>query len=250
MTNKEKREPTREEIVSKWKVLKEQDVEQRQEWQGRKSKDKANGILENQSQYFIIMPTLRQRLGWIPFLLIAVLFLAMAIFMAIFISFVFFVVPLLISIVMMLFVVWSKHGRRVVIDSLSTSITIEDLRFLPTHKQPVIPFSSVTSVDVDQRNISIFDISGLMENILYLTNQSRNPFLGEPAWQVSLNVGGEKVKINHSVDGTKIRYLASKISKLIGKRLIDNQRISRSSLKGSDNTEFDYPSKRPPSYPI
>lgn len=146
-------------------------------------------------------------------------------------------------------------SKKVVIDKLTGDITVNRRYLLLINRQRIIPLSTVSSIDFNKKVIWFFNIPALLEN-LYLILKIRFSRFGfvdsfsYDAWLVSFNIGDEKVKIDHSVDRGNSHYLANEISNLTGKKLVVNLPKTQSSFKGSENTEFDYPSKRPPSYPI
>ncbi len=42
------------------------------------------------------------------------------------------------------------------------------------------------------------------------------------AWEVSIDIGGKKVQIDHSTSESDMSYLAGEVKSFIGKKLVDN----------------------------
>lgn len=173
---------------------------------------------KTECQRMVIVPSFSQRLGWILLLAFTILFG--------FIGFIsLFVVPIVISVVLGIYTLANLRGRKVAIAKLTQSITLDERRFLLMRRQHIILFSAVMSVDVDKKNIWFFDILAIIENFPSLIRGmsfSAYPAKSKyDAWQVSLNIGGEKVKIDRTTNARNMVNLANKVSQFIGKELVD-----------------------------
>jgi len=93
-------------------------------------------------------------------------------------------------------------GNKVIIDKLTGSIRLSRRYLLLIERRRVISLSSTEKVTVNYSPI--------------VTQQHRTD-----AWKVSLS-GHEWVNIEHSRNKANMLYLASEISRFIGKELIDN----------------------------
>ena len=93
-------------------------------------------------------------------------------------------------------------GNKIVIDKISQNIVIKTELFLFIRTERIIPFTAVTSVTFD-----------------YIMVYSRH---GKDTWKVSIDLVGEKGKIDRTSNRRDIFYLARQISKFIGKELVDN----------------------------
>ncbi len=152
-------------------------------------------IKEKDEQHMVIVSSLSQRLGWI-------LLLAFAIFMG-FIGFPSLsVAPIVISVVFGICALANLRSRKVVIDKLTQSISLDERRFLLIYRQRIIPFSAVKGMTMDEKIRT-------------------NPQGGIPhkAWEISIDIGGKKLKIDKGSNRMNMLELAEKISLFMEKKL-------------------------------
>ena len=97
-------------------------------------------------------------------------------------------------------------GKRIVLEKSTNSVILKAPSLLLVHQKRIIPFAEVNSVAITYESI-------------YSGGQYGRHRAG---WQVSLNTGGQRVKIDHTTDRENMLYLADKISKFMGKEVVDN----------------------------
>lgn len=165
-------------------------------------------IKERDSQHLVIEPRLREKLGNIPFLIVG--------------GIITFVVGASLSpggyvlpVVFLLFVFGLIIGKKVVVDKLTESITLETRPFVLIHKKHTIPFSSVNALRID------YEHQGGGEHSA-----------GRDIWKISCDTGNKKVKIAFTTNIADGHYLANQISDLMGKEVVDNSAKPEISLEG------------------
>ena len=139
----------------------------------------------------ILMPSFDERFKWIFWLVVA---LVLGVFLPPR------VIGITISVVLGFYCLRKLIGKTVVIDKTTRSITVEERNFLLIPNQRAIPFTDVTMVVVDYH--------------LGDTNHSS-------WWDVYLDIGGEKFKIDSSTQEWAMWSLGIRISELIGKEMMD-----------------------------
>lgn len=193
-------------------------------------------IKKEDVQYLIIAPTIGERL-------LAMLVLAVFIFIFYGIYSSFNLTPWFIAaaVIMGLYALGKVVGDKIVIDRTAESITVEKRHFLLIRRRRVVSLSAVRSVVIDYKSQreSPRSLGGSWQ---YLTVTD--------AWEVSLDTGGKKFKIDDTGKKVDMLDLANRISRFIGKELIDNSKTPESSSKGVGGTDFDFPSSRPPPYSL
>lgn len=153
----------------------------------------------------VIVPT-GQRLWWICVFMVAV-------------SPPFFypLVTIVISVFLGLYSLGKIFGTKFVVDKLTQTVGIHERRFLLIHRQRVILFRDVTSVDIDyKKRWGLWGAQALVRR---------------SAWQVCLNVVDGKVKIDHTTNKANMYNLASRVSNFVGKELVDNSEIPGTSFE-------------------
>ena len=171
---------------------------------------------EQDSQHMVIAPT-GQRLLWICVFMVAI-------------SLAFFYPPvaIVISVFLGLYSLGKIFGTKFVVDKLAQTVGIHERCFLLIHRQRVIPFQDITSVDIDyKKKWGLWGSQALVRR---------------SAWQVSLNVGGEKLKIDHTTNKANMCNLASEVSIFMGKELVDNSEIPGTSFERFFREEYQKPS--------
>ena len=163
-------------------------------------------IKEQDSQYLVIASTFGERLFGVFFTVFAIIFLA--VFFSLFFPNIsmglFDVLFIVVPIIFIYFGVWMLMGKRIVCDKSINSVILEAPNFVLIRKKRIIPFTDVKGVEITYKRIS----SG--------ERGSRD------GWQVSLDTGGEMVKIDHTTKRENMLYLANTISMFIGKELVDD----------------------------
>jgi len=173
-------------------------------------------IQKQNPQHLVIAPT-GQRLLWICVFMVAV---SIAVFLP--------PVAIVISVFLGLYSLGEIIGTKFVVDKLTQSVGIHERRFLFIHRQRVIPFRDITSVDIDYRKKwGAWGAQALVRR---------------SAWQVSLNVAGEKLKIDHTTNKADMHNLVSEVSNFMGKELVDNSEIPGTSFERSFREEHGKPS--------
>ena len=127
-------------------------------------------IHEQSSQHLEISST-GQRVSWICVFMFAV-------------SLTFFRHPVAIvtSVFLGLYSLGKIIGTKFIIDKLTQSVSIRERRFLLIHSQRIIPFQDIWSVGIDyKKKWGVWGAQAIVRR---------------KAWQVSLNVGDEKLKID------------------------------------------------------
>ena len=137
-----------------------------------------------------------------------------------------------ISVVFGLSYLGNPQDRKVTIDKLTANISVEERRFLLILRRRIIAFSDVTSVNLDKKDIWFFNIFAVVENSHDLPwHKGQLRHLKNDAWQVSLNVDGKKVRIDHTPNKEDMWSIASGISRFMGKELVDNWAKPKSRYK-------------------
>jgi len=95
-------------------------------------------------------------------------------------------VAIVISVLLGLYSLGKIISTKFAVDKLTQSVVIHQRHFLLIHRQRVIPFRDITSVDIDYKKK--WEVWGAQALIRH------------SAWQVSLNVAGEKLKIDHTTN--------------------------------------------------
>jgi len=196
-------------------------------------------IKEHDGQRMVIAPPLAERLKWILVLAFAI-FLFVPILSGRFsLDFPWvlgYLTSVVFSVILGLYALGKVIGNKTVIDKLTQSIMVKKRPFLLIHRQRNIPFSAVMSVDVEYS----------MERHRWWETfgQERWQQRERTYWQVSLNVGEEKVKIDQADEHVITNNVASAISRFIGKKLVDNYPMPESSFKGGRGSDLDYPAGR------
>ena len=103
-------------------------------------------------------------------------------------------------------------GRRVILDKSTDSVILESPSLLLTRKKRIIPFTAVKGVEITNTKWKQWTQGGTF----------RQEGFDSGGWQVSLDTGGKMVKIDHRSNRENMSYLANKISKFIGKELVDH----------------------------
>lgn len=135
---------------------------------------------------------------------------------------------IVISVVLGLYSLGKIIGTKFVVDKLTQSVGIHERRFLFIHRQRVIPFRDITSVDIDYRKKwGVWGAQALVRR---------------SAWQVSLNVAGEKLKIDHTTNKADMHNLVSEVSNFMGKELVDNSEMPGTSFERFFREEHEKPS--------
>ena len=124
---------------------------------------------------------------------------------------------IVISVFLGLYSLGKIFGTKFIVDKLTQTVGIHERHFLLIHRQRVIPFRDVTRVDIDYKKKC--DIWG------------GQTLVRRSAWQVSLNVSDEKVKIDHTTNKADMYNLASRVSNFLGKELVDNSEIPGTSFE-------------------
>ena len=148
-------------------------------------------IKARDEQRLILAPSFSSRLKWIFWLVVAV---ALGVFLPPR------VLGITISVVLGFYCLRKLIGKTVVIDKPTRSITVEERNFLLIPNRRVIPFMDVTRVVVD-----------------YHPGDTNH----RSWWDVYLDIGGKKFKIDSSTIEWSMWALGLKISELIGKEMID-----------------------------
>jgi len=148
-------------------------------------------IKKRDEQRLILAPSFSDRFKWIFWLVVA---LALGVFLPPR------VIGITISVVLGFYCLRKLIGKTVVIDKTMRSITAEERSFLLIPNQRVIPFMDVTMVVVDYRPLD-----------------GNHPSW----WDVYLDIGGEKFKIDSSTQEWAMWSLGIEVSELIGKKMID-----------------------------
>jgi len=105
-----------------------------------------------------------------------------------------------------LFILGLLIGNRVILKKATQTITFEKRHFLMISTRRVIPFSEVRSVVIDYEAEA----------------SSRRRLSGQvDAWKVSINIIGEKLKIDRTTNKENMVHLASEISSFIGTEQVD-----------------------------
>lgn len=111
-----------------------------------------------------------------------------------------------VGVVGILFILRMFMAIRIVLDKPTQTVTIRKPSLFLVSRQRVIPFSYVRSVVID------YAPEVIVSN-LYRITMSQN------SWKVSLNIGGNKFEIAHTTNKADMLYLASEISRFMGKEL-------------------------------
>ena len=174
-------------------------------------------IKEEDSQHLVITSTLGERLlgvfvavAGISFLVsfLAVLFIFTARPTGFFKEYLFIGVPFIVVNLIVIYIgVRRLMGKRIVLEKSTNSVILKAPSLLLVRQKRIIPFAEVNSVAITYKSI-----------------HSGGQYGGynRAGWQVSLNTGGQMVKIDHTTDRENMLYLADKISKLMGKEVVDN----------------------------
>ena len=171
---------------------------------------------EQDSQHMVIAST-GQRLLWICVFMVAV-------------SLAFFYPPvvIIISVFLGLYSLGKIIGTKFAVNKLTQTVGIHERRFLLIHRQRVILFRDITSVDIDyKKKWGLWGAQALVRR---------------SAWQVSLNVAGEKLKIDHTTNKADMYNLASRVSNFVGKELVDNSEIPGTAFERFFREEYQKPS--------
>jgi len=111
------------------------------------------------------------------------------------------------------------RGRTVILDKLASNISIEERRFLVTHRERLIPFGDVDKVLATERTIFFFNVVTLCENWIGLWRQRllSTWASGFRVWEINLTVGEKQSKIDATPNQSDMRDLANEISSFIQK---------------------------------
>jgi hypothetical protein len=163
-------------------------------------------IKEQDSQYLVIASTFGERLFGVFFAVIGIIFLAVF-FSSILPNASMGLGEVLFAAVPLVFVyigVRRLMGKRIVCDKSIGGVILEAPDFVLIRKKRIIPFTDVKRVDITYKRIS--------------SGQSGS----RDGWQVSLDTGGEMVKIDHTTKEQNMLHLAYTISRFIGKELVED----------------------------
>ena len=161
---------------------------------------------EQDSYHLVIKPSLLQRV--VVLLFLGFFILGAGIVIPVVISTGeagFALVSLILPIVVLLYIAGRLIGKKLVLDKLAQNITVEERQFMVIPKRHVIPFSAVTSVNVEYKR---------------KLNTSGHGSLFYDAWQVSLDIGGERIKVDHQEKQENMYRLADKVARFIDKEVV------------------------------
>lgn len=118
------------------------------------------------------------------------------------------VILLVLGLVGVLITLHALFPSRILIDKPAQTLTISKRSFFLTSRQRVIPFSDVRSVRIDYKQKtsprsygSTYSVGGTSQD----------------AWEVSLDIGDENFKIDHTTKRADMLELASEIRRFVGK---------------------------------
>ena len=149
-------------------------------------------IKEQDTHRLVIVPSLKERLVWVPYFPFLILF-----------GFFPYLGPI-VSVTVGLYILGKIVGTKVIIDKLAKTMTVEERRFLLLHRQRVILFSAVTGVGVGYDSYH--------------------------EWGIAIYTSDKKVLVDLTAKEGD-RHLASEISGFLGKELADRPTISLEGLK-------------------
>ena len=168
-------------------------------------------IKEEDSKHLVITSTLGERLLGIFAVVVFIIFLAVCfIFLARFQARPtgFFVVLCIVPPLIGIYIgVRRLMGKRIVLEKFTNSVILKAPSLLLVRQKRIIPFAEVNSVEMTYKSIH--------------TGGSYGGY-NRAGWQVSLDTGDQMVKIDHTTDRENMLYLADKISKFMGKEVVDN----------------------------
>jgi len=167
------------------------------------------------SQCMVIRPIFSERFGLIFGLAFVIVWSIIAQFIPIILIRVLFSV---FGILMGLLILRGFLGSKIFIDKPTQTVTINKRSFFLASRQRVIPFSDVENVVIDYEQKT--SMSG-----------PHGGTTSYDAWKVSLDIG-EKVEIKNTTKKANMLYLASEISRFIGRELVDNSAKPESSFTG------------------
>lgn len=163
-------------------------------------------IKEEDSQHLVIVSTFVDRLFGVLFAVLGIIFLAP--FFIVQASPTGFPVVLVIWIPLIIIYLGVRWliGKRIVLEKSTNSVILKAPSLLLVRQKRIIPFAEVNSVEMTYKSIH--------------SGGSYGPY-NRAGWQVSLDTGGQMVKIDHTTNRENMLYLADKISKFMGKEVVD-----------------------------
>lgn len=164
-------------------------------------------VTEDRSDRLVIASTSGERLGGVFFIVIPIIILA--VYFSGFsrdrpTSF-FDILAIVGGLVAIYFGVRWFMGKTIVLEKSTNMVILEVPSLMLARQKRVIPFAEVNSVKISYKQRT-------------WTTQAASP----NAWQISLDTGGEMVRIDHRESKQSMLILAHKISGFMGKELIDN----------------------------
>lgn len=168
-------------------------------------------IHEQNEQRMVIVSSLGQRLGWVVLLTFGVPICAV-------VTAINSVAGVVFIISWGIFVLASPQGRTVVLDKLTSNISIKERHFLVTNKERVIPFDDVNKVLATEKTIFFFNVFTFSENFFALWGQRFwNQWGMYKVWELNLTVGEKQVKVDATPNQSDMRDLANEMSSFIRK---------------------------------
>ena len=168
-------------------------------------------IKEQDEQRMVIVYSWSQRLGLITPLVLGVPIFAGTI-----------VVNSVVGIV--LIIIWGIYaltvirGKTIILDKLTSNISIKERRFLVINKEQVIPFGDVNKVLATEKTAFFFNIVTLCENYFALWRERIiKQWFQYRLWEINLTVGEKQIKIDATPNQSDMRNLANEISSFIQK---------------------------------
>ncbi len=163
---------------------------------------------EEDSQHLVIVNTFGERAFGVGFLVFAIILIYPLTRIGLLTGFFGFLL-LVVTLVFIYFGVRILVGRRIILDKSTDSVILESPSLLLIRKKRIIPFTDVKGVEITHKKWTQggwFGVGGFDND----------------GWQVSLDTGGKKVKMDHRNNRENMSHLANKISKFMGKELADH----------------------------
>lgn len=179
-------------------------------------------IKEEDSQHLVIVSTFRERLIGVFFTVIASIMLA--------VLFYFFPnlptvakVAIVVPLIVIHLGVRTLMGRSIVLDKSTDSVILEAPNLLLTRKKRIIPFTDIEDVEITYKRISS-EAGPRDEWQVSLYTGGRGVYIDRTTDRKYMYTAGKMVYIDQATDRECMSSLADKISRFMGKEVVDHSR--------------------------